>query len=308
MKVVVTGSAGFIGGHLAEELLNFGYEVLGVDNLYSGLEATESLLCSYEKYTKCRIDIRSKDILDIMIDFKPSVVFHLAARSGVAPSVIDPIESHNINVNGTLNMLEASKASGVKRFVFSSSSSVYGGSEILPTQESVTLNPKSPYALQKKTGEEYCKMYSKLYGLDAVSLRYFNVFGPRQRADSAYAAVISSFCHSIKQEKNPIIYGDGKQFRDFTYVKNVVNANILAGFADKNLAGESFNIGCGRKTDLIKLAKMLGCKDPIFESQRQGDVRCSQADIAKAKNTLKYNPSTELELQLKETLEWYLKN
>lgn len=308
MRIVVTGAAGFIGGHLAEELLNFDHEVVGIDNLYSGLESTENKLCSYKNYIKCRIDIRSKDILDILNDFKPNIVFHLAARSGVAPSVIHPMDSHDVNINGTLNMLEASKKSGVNRFVFSSSSSVYGGSKILPTQEDVALNPKSPYALQKKVGEEYCRMYSKLYGLDTVSLRYFNVFGPRQRSDSAYAAVISSFCDSIKQNKNPIIYGDGKQFRDFTYVKNVVNANILAGFMIENLYGESFNIGCGKTTDLIELVKTLECKTPIFEEQRQGDVRCSQADITKARNILKYNPSTELEEQLKRTLEWYLKN
>jgi UDP-glucose 4-epimerase len=205
-------------------------------------------------------------------------------------------------------VLRSSKEAGVKRVIFSSSSSVYGGSHILPTPEDAVLNPKSPYALHKKIGEEYCKIYSHMHNVETISLRYFNVFGPRQRYDSAYAAVIPSFCKSIVDGIKPIVYGDGMQFRDFTYVENIVNANILAAETKNKLNGEAVNIGCGEQINLLTIIKKLGCLEPSFERERLGDVRCSQADIALANKIINYDPAIKVDDGLKKTLDWYLKN
>lgn len=308
MRVIVTGSSGFIGGHLAEALLKEGHEVVGIDNLKSGLQTTEKKLSSFSNFILCRDDIRSRYMYEIFCDFKPSWVFHLAAIPGVTNSINDPIETNDVNVNGTLNILYSARKSKVKKFIFSSSSSVYGGVANLPTKEDSPLRPKSPYALQKLIGEEYCKMFSNLYGLETTSLRYFNIFGPRQRADSEYAAVISSFCKAKKDGVPPKIYGDGKQFRDFTYVDNVVYANIMAAKSEINLNGQAFNIGCGEKTDLLTIAEKLGCMNPVFLDDRPGDVRCSQADISSAKNAIKYKPKIFLEEGLSRTLEWFYEN
>ena len=207
-----------------------------------------------------------------------------------------------------MNLLNSARKYNVDRFIFSSSSSVYGGTDKLPTKEDCLLNPKSPYALQKKIGEEYCKMFSDLYDLDTVCLRYFNVFGPRQRADSAYAAVISSFCDSIKRDVRPTIYGDGEQSRDFCFVDNVVSANILASNCTYNFSGDIFNVGCGGEVTVNSICKSLGTKDPIYKDERPGDVRCSQADISKACYILGYNPEVLYEDGLKQTLDWYLGN
>lgn len=306
MNVLVTGSLGFIGGHLSEELLNKGYTVIGLDNMCSGLESTKNELKKYKNYIDIRMDIRSKELCRVFDNYHPEVVFHLAAIPGVVTSVLDPIETNDVNVGGTVNLLKNSSQNGVKKFIFSSSSSVYGGGEKLPTKEDDKLLPNSPYALQKKIGEEYCKLYSHKYNLDTVCLRYFNIFGPRQRADSPYAAAIASFCQAIKENKRPKIYGDGNQFRDFTYVKNIVQANMLAGFCEHNFNGEIFNIGCGEKRTLKELIKTLGCNEPIFESERPGDVKGSQADISKAINILKYSPKLDFKSQLQDTLKWYI--
>jgi UDP-glucose 4-epimerase len=314
MNVLVTGSLGFIGGHLSERLIKLGHTVIGIDNLNTGLDSTKKLLLSYNNlpnscnYIHNNLDIRHKDLYKIFDIYRPKVVFHLAAITGVVNSILDPLETNDVNVNGTVNLLHSAAASGVNRFVFSSSSSVYGGIATLPTREDDPLSPKSPYALQKKIGEEYCKMFSEKYNLDTVCLRYFNVFGPRQRADSPYAAVISSFSQAKKEDKSPIIYGDGKQFRDFTYIKNVVRANTLAGFRDEGFSGEIFNIGCGNRIDLFEILNHLECKQPIFKDTRPGDVRASQADIRKAKRLLGYIPDESLAEQLKTTLQWYLSN
>jgi len=305
---IVTGSAGFIGGHLTEDLLKKGYKVIGIDNLKSGLQSTVDLHISYDNFIPKYVDIRSNDIDKIFRDFNPDFVFHLAAIPGVAPSVKDPFISNSVNVEGTVNILDMAQKHNVKRVIFSSSSSVYGGAEELPIKEVDSLDPKSPYALQKKIGEEYCRLFSNIYNLDTVCLRYFNVFGPRQRADSAYAAVISAFCNNMKNNTNPIIYGDGEQSRDFCFVKNVVSANILAATHKADFFGEIFNIGCGGRITINSICNSLGTNSPMYKEERLGDVKHSQADISKICNVLKYRPLVSYEEGLKSTLEWYLNN
>ena len=305
-RALVTGSAGFIGGHLVDRLLDMGVSVVGIDNMRSGLQSTVDLHIKKGNFHPKYIDIRSDEVSSVFREFKPDVVFHLAAIPGVAPSVIDPVISNSANIGGTVSILNACRESGVKRLVFSSSSSVYGGSDVLPTPESTALNPKSPYALQKKIGEEYCRMFSDIYNLDTVCLRYFNVFGPRQRADSAYAAVISAFCNSVKVMKRPVIYGDGEQSRDFCFVENVVSANILAAEHDGLFGGEAFNVGCGGNISINSICSSLNTLSPIYKDERPGDVRCSQADISKASNYFGYSPDVSYQDGLAKTLKWYI--
>jgi len=304
-SVIVTGSAGFIGGHLTERLLREGHRVVGIDNLKSGLQSTSDLHLSYDNFTPKHLDIRSEEVAGVFKAFSPDLVFHLAAVPGVATSVNDPFASNDVNVNGTVNILNMSQKYGVKRLVFSSSSSVYGGGGELPMSEGQALRPKSPYALQKKIGEEYCRLFSKIYNLDTVCLRYFNVFGPRQRSDLKYSAAISSFCDSVVKDKNPIIYGDGSQTRDFCFVENVVYANILASNFIGRLNGDAINIGCGERISILSICNMLNTKRPIYKSSRPGDIMHSYADITKAKNTLGYNPMALCEEGLKKTLGWH---
>lgn len=305
-KAIVTGSEGFIGGHLTDELLERGIEVLGIDDMSSGLDSTFESHIKHPNYTGKQISITDSRISSIFAEFKPDVVFHLAAKSGVTPSVLNPTFSDLTNINGSVNLLEAAKDSGVKRFVFSSSSSVYGGSENLPTSESEPPSPKSPYALQKLTIEKYCKLFSDLYGLETISLRYFNIFGPRQRSDSAYAAVIAAFADAEKRGVHPKIFGTGEQFRDFTYVKNAVRANILAATTSSILSGNVVNIGCGTKTTINNLCSAICSKHPAYLEERLGDVFSSQADITGARNLIGYSPKWTFQQGLKETIDWYL--
>lgn len=304
-KAIVTGSEGFIGGHLTDTLLISGVQVLGIDDMSSGLQSTYESHIKSPNYTGKQISITDSRISSIFKDFKPDVVFHLAAKSGVTPSVLSPTFSDFTNVNGSVNLLEAAKNSGVKRFVFSSSSSIYGGGKNLPTSESEIPNPKSPYALQKLVIEKYCKLFSDLYGLETVSLRYFNIFGPRQRSDSAYAAVIAAFADVERRGVQPKIFGTGEQFRDFCYVKNAVEANILAANASNKLSGEVVNIGCGGRITVNNLCKLICSKDPVYEAERPGDVFSSQADISEAKKLMGYCPAWSFESGLKETLDWH---
>jgi len=305
-KAIVTGSEGFIGGHLTDRLLNMGVQVLGIDDMSSGLQSTYEHHLSYDNYRGKLIPITDKRISGIFSEFKPDVVFHLAAKSGVTPSVLDPTFSDFTNINGSVNLLEAAKDSGAKRFVFSSSSSIYGGSENLPTPEAEPPDPKSPYALQKLAIEEYCKLFYKLYGLESISLRYFNIFGPRQRSDSAYAAVIAAFADAEKRGERPNIFGTGEQFRDFTYVKNAVNANVLAALSKNILTGDVINIGCGSKTTINNLCSAICSKEPNYLEKRSGDIFSSQADISMAEELIGYRPSFSFQQGLKDTLEWYL--
>jgi UDP-glucose 4-epimerase len=238
-------------------------------------------------------------------------VFHQAALPSVQRSVEDPLGSNAVNSGGTLNILFAAREEKVKRVVYASSSSVYGDTPILPKDEEMPSNPLSPYALQKYIGEEYCRLFYQLYGLETISLRYFNIFGPRQDPNSIYSAVIPKFIDALLQGSRPTIFGDGEQSRDFTYIENVVQANLLAMSA-KHLHGEAINVACAERTSLNQLVsvlhKILGSKlPPVYEEPRKGDVRHSLADIRKGKEILNYEPKVGIELGLEKTVEFFQK-
>ncbi len=302
--VLVTGSAGFIGGHLVDKLLK-SYVVIGVDNLSSGLQSTWDSHISHSNFIPAPYDITSNGLERVFENYKIKYVFHLAAKPGVSHSVNKPVFSDFTNINGTVRMLELSRKYNVQRLIFSSSSSVYGGSDGSPNSEDDLPNPKSPYALQKLVGEKYCKLFSKEMGLDTVSLRYFNVIGERQRADSAYAAVLPAFATCKAKNISPTIFGDGLQSRDFCPVSSVVSANILAAEYGENLNGEVFNVARGKGTSLLQLCEILDLKPPIFEGERLGDVKHSLANINKIKSKLGYSPVNNLEEEILRTSYYY---
>jgi nucleoside-diphosphate-sugar epimerase len=236
-------------------------------------------------------------------------IFHQAALPSVQRSVEDPGTSHSVNAGGTLNMLLAAKEAGVKRVIYASSSSVYGDTPALPKHEQMPSDPLSPYALQKYIGEQYCRLFYQLYGLETVSLRYFNIFGPKQDPHSIYSAVIPIFIEALMQGRPPTIFGDGEQSRDFTYIENVVQANLLAKSAE-HLHGEAINIACGKRTSLNQLFNLLkdilGSKQsPLYEEPRKGDVRHSLADIRKGEKLINYEPKVGIEAGLKKTVEFF---
>ena len=286
---LVTGGAGFIGSNIVKELLNRGEHVRVLDNFSTGKREN---LFPFKENPKLEVfegDLRSFHIVRDAVK-GVDYVLHQGALPSVPRSVKDPITSNDVNINGTLNILEASKEFGVKRVVFASSSSVYGNSEVMPKVETMPVAPLSPYAITKYAGERYCQIFYQLYGLETVALRYFNVFGPNQDPTSQYSAVIPKFIKLMKEGKRPVIYGDGTQSRDFTYVSNNVEANILACTA-QGAAGEVFNIACGERytlTDLVdSINSLLGKKiEPIFNETRPGDVKHSLAGIEKAKTIL----------------------
>ena len=303
MKYIVTGGAGFIGSHIIDELVNLGNEVVVIDNLSTG--NIENLNQSIDKIKFIEGDILDLELLQKIID-KDDIILHQAARPSVKKSVEDPILSNNINIQGTLNILVAAKDNKAKRVIFASSSSVYGDSKTLPKVESMIPNPKSPYALTKYAGEVYLRQFYELYGLETLSIRYFNVFGPRQTPDSDYAAVIPKFIKLISNGKTPVIYGDGTQSRDFTFIKNVVHANILASRA-KITKGEVINVACNDRIDLntlvVKLNSILNKNlKPMYDEPRLGDVKHSQANIDKAKELINYSPIVDFEEGLKITI------
>ena len=305
MKVVVTGGAGFIGSNLTDELAR-DHEVTVIDNLSTG--RIENL-----DHIRDRIQFINGSILDLDLLRRAfagaDTVFHQAAIPSVQRSVDNPIASNQANVDGTLNVLVAAKDSRVRKVVFASSSSVYGDTPTLPKKEDMKPNPKSPYAITKMAGEYYCRVFSEVYGLKTACLRYFNVFGPRQDPKSEYAAVIPRFVTRILQGKPPVIYGDGQQTRDFTFVKDVVKANILAGKSD---AEGVFNIACGRRISLNELAglimEIVGRQvEPEYDEPRAGDIRDSLADISAAGEALGYHPDYDMNSGLKETVKWFQK-
>jgi nucleoside-diphosphate-sugar epimerase len=286
---LVTGGAGFIGSNIVKELLKRGEQVRVLDNFSTGKRDN---LFPFKENPNLEVfegDLRSFHIVRDAVK-GVDYVLHQGALPSVPRSVKDPITSNDVNINGTLNILEASKEFGVKRVVFASSSSVYGNSEVMPKVETMPVAPLSPYALTKYAGERYCQIYYQLYGLETVALRYFNVFGPNQDPTSQYSAVIPKFIKMMKEDKRPIIYGDGTQSRDFTYVENNVEANILACTAP-GAAGEVFNIACGERYTLTGLVSSINSLigkniEPIFSEERPGDVKHSLAGIEKAINRI----------------------
>ena len=303
---LVTGGAGFIGSHIVERLVREGHHVRVLDDSSSGKEA--NLESFVDELELVRGDIRDAALVKrAMKDVE--IVFHEAALGSVPRSVADPLTTHEVNITGTLNVLLAARDAGVKRVVYASSSSVYGETPELPKHESMIPQPLSPYALSKLAGEHYAKVFKHVYGFEVVSLRYFNIFGPRQDPESQYAAVIPRFITALLSRKPPVVYGDGLQSRDFTYVENVVNANLLTAEAE-GVAGQVFNIACGGRYTLLdllaKLKETIGSDiEPIHEAARAGDVRDSQASIEAAEKALGYHVSVDFDEGLRRTVEWY---
>ena len=303
-RFLVTGGAGFIGSHIVGRLLREGNFVRVLDNFSSGKK--ENLNSDNKNLEVIEADIRDKNAcLKAVetIDF----VSHQAALRSVPKSLDRPHEYNAANIDGTLNMLEASLENKVESFVFASSSSIYGEADRFPQRETDTPKLISPYALSKLAGEYYCRIFSKTYGLNALSLRYFNVFGPRQALDDEYAVVIPKFINCILNGESPPVHGDGKQTRDFTYIDNVVEANLLALQA-KDTSGEVFNIACGKESSILDIVKTLNHISntkikPIFQPPRIGDVRRTLADISKAKKLLGFRPLVGFEQGLRKTVE-----
>lgn len=309
---LVTGGAGFIGSNIVEALLKKGYKVRVLDDLSQGKQENVDMFLDNENYTFIQGNIRDLETCLKATD-GVNYVSHQAAWGSVPRSIEMPLLYEKINIKGTLNMLEASRQNGVKKFVYASSSSVYGDEPNLPKQEGREGNLLSPYALTKQVNEEYAKLYSKLYDLDTYGLRYFNVFGRRQDPDGAYAAVLPKFIKQLLNDEQPTINGDGKQSRDFTYIENVIEANLKALKADSQYAGESFNIAYGGREYLIDVYHHLADAlnkdiEPIFGPERAGDIKHSNADISKAEKMLDYSPDYSFEMGIKEAIEWYKEN
>ncbi|CAN7341450.1 SDR family oxidoreductase [Paenibacillus sp. LjRoot56] len=309
---LVTGSAGFIGSNLVEAIIKLGYQVRGLDNFSNGKKRNVEEFTNNPNY-----EFIEGDICDLNTCLKAcegiDFVLHQAAWGSVPRSIEMPLIYEEINIKGTLNMMEAAKQNGVKKFVYASSSSVYGDEPNLPKKEGREGNVLSPYSLTKKVNEEYGRLYTKLYGLDTYGLRYFNVFGRRQNPDGAYAAVIPKFIKQLLNEESPTINGDGKQSRDFTYIENVIEANLKACNATHEAAGQAYNIAFGGREFLIDiyfgLLKALE-KDisPTFGPDRKGDIKHSNADISRAKELLGYEPDWSFERGIMEAIEWYKEN
>lgn len=306
MKYLITGGAGFIGSNLAEELLNRGHQVRVLDNFSTG--DPKNLEEIQDKIEIIEGDLRNyhnvREAADGM-DF----ILHQGALPSVPRSVGDPISSNDVNVTGTLNVLYAARDAGVQRVVAASSSSVYGDSPTLPKQEDMPMNPLSPYAVSKLAGEKYCQVFAKIYGLHTVALRYFNVFGPKQNPNSQYSAVIPKFITALLNDEAPVIYGDGEQSRDFTYILNTIEANIRATEVDCP-PGVVMNCAVHERTDLNTLVDRLNAIlgkniQPIHAEPRAGDIKHSFADIDRLKETLKFTPAVLLDEGLKRTVAWY---
>ena len=309
---LVTGGAGFIGSNLCEAILNMGYRVRCLDDLSTGKQENVDMFLGNLNYTFIKGDIKDFDTCMKACE-GVDYVLNQAAWGSVPRSLEMPLFYCANNIQGMLNMLEAARQCGVKKFVYASSSSVYGDEPNLPKTEGREGNLLSPYALTKRCDEEWAKQYTMHYGLDTYGLRYFNVFGRRQDPDGAYAAVIPKFIKQLMNDERPTIHGDGRQSRDFTYVENVIEANLKACLAPHEAAGQSFNIAYGGREYLIDiyhaLAKALG-KDiePIFGPDRKGDIKHSNADISKAKKLLEYDPEYDFASGLNEVIEWYRVN
>lgn len=311
-KFLITGGAGFIGSNLCDALTEMGYTVRCLDNLSTGKQENIDFVADRDNYTFIKGDVRDLDTCMAACE-DVDYVLHQAAWGSVPRSIEMPLLYEEINIRGTLNMMEAARQQGVKKFVYASSSSVYGDHPVLPKVEGEEGNLLSPYALTKRVGEEYGKLYKRLYGLDTYGMRYFNVFGRRQDPDGAYAAVIPRFIRQLLHGETPTINGDGKQSRDFTYIDNVIEANLKAALAPSEAAGEAFNIAYGGREYLIDiyydLCKALGKKvEPNFGPDRAGDIKHSNADISKAKKLLGYAPSYDFAQGIALAIDWYKEN
>jgi UDP-glucose 4-epimerase len=308
MRVLVTGGAGFIGSHLAEALVRAGHRVRVLDNLYSGRRVNLQPVRREVEFVQadCADPAAARRAMRGM-----EAVFHEAAIPSVTRSVQDPLASHRGNATATLSVLTAARDAGVRRVIYAGSSSVYGDSKRLPKREDMETRPLSPYAVGKLTGEHYLRIFASLYGLETLTLRYFNVFGPRQDATSPYSGVISLFTAALLGRRRPVIYGDGTQSRDFTYIANVVDANLRA-LAAPAADGDVMNVAMGKRVTLNRLLAALSrltgrTVRARYLAPRPGDVRHSLADISLARKKLGYEPLVDFETGLRETVEWYQK-
>ena len=306
MRYLVTGGAGFIGSNTVDELVRRGHSVVVLDDLSSGKE--DNLAEIRNKITFIKGSITDIEVVRKAM-YEAEYVLHLAARTSVPRSVKDPIETNKINIEGTLNVLVAAKELKVKRVVFAASSSAYGETPTLPKVETMQPQPISPYGVTKYAGELYGQTFGRCYGLENVALRYFNIFGPRQDPGSPYSGVLAKFCTAFLENTQPVVFGDGEQTRDFTYVENAVQANLLTCEAP-NVTGKVFNVGCGRRVSLNQVLEALGrltgkTLEAKYDPPRDGDIRDSQADIAQAREYLGYDPQVSFEDGLARTVEWY---
>jgi UDP-N-acetylglucosamine 4-epimerase len=311
-KILVTGCGGFIGSNLSSHLLDLGHTVVGLDNFSTGFRENIATLTQHNSFHLIEGDIRHLDTCHQAcngVDF----VSHQAALGSVPRSITDPLLYNDNNITGTLNMLIAARDAGVKRFVYASSSSVYGDTPVLPKVETMIPRPKSPYAISKIAAEYYAKVFNDAYGLQTIGLRYFNVFGPQQDPRSQYAAVIPKFITSFLANTSPVIYGTGEQTRDFTYIANVITANINSFFAPETSCGLAYNIGCGDRISLNQLAAEIksitnSIANPIHEAPRVGDVKDSLADITLSTQNLNLSNRIMLRTGLEHTINWYQNN
>jgi len=310
VNCLVTGGAGFIGSNVVDALVSRGARVRVLDDLSTGKRENLESVASQIEFVEG--DLRDRFTVQKAVKGM-DLVFHIGAVRAVLRSVDDPTETNEVNVGGTLNVLLAARDAGVKRVVFSSSSSVYGETEIYPSKETATPNPQSPYAASKIMGEYYCQIFTKLYGLETVALRYFNVFGPRQNPESKYSAVIPIFIDCLLRRQSPEIHWDGRQSRDFSYVDNVVEGNLLAAQA-KGVAGEVFNIACHEEYSVLdifnhlkEILKIRGI-EPVFKPKRAGDVRRTFAEISKSERLLGFKAQTRFREGLEKTVEWFLRS
>ena len=306
MRYLVTGGAGFIGSNTVDELVRRGHSVVVLDDLSSGKE--DNLAEIRNKITFIKGSITDIEVVRKAMH-EAEYVLHLAARTSVPRSVKDPIETNKINIDGTLNVLVAAKELKVKRVVFAASSSAYGETPTLPKVETMQPQPISPYGVTKFVGELYGQTFGRCYGLENVALRYFNIFGPRQDPSSPYSGVLAKFCTAFLEDTQPLVFGDGEQTRDFTFVENAVQANLLACEAP-NVSGKVFNVGVGGRVSLNgvlrELAKITAKKlEAKYDPPRDGDIRDSQADISQAREFLGYDPQVTFEDGLARTFEWY---
>jgi nucleoside-diphosphate-sugar epimerase len=314
-RALVTGGAGFIGSHLTERLLAEGFQVRILDNFSNGRRENVTAVRDAAGSNARALDVLEGDLrsdADIASALKGvEVVFHLAALGSVERSIRDPLTSHEVNATGTIRLLLAARDAGVRRVLFAGSSSVYGENLALPKNEEMLTMPMSPYAASKRDGEIYCRLFQRLYGLETITLRYFNVFGPRQNPNSQYAAVIPLFIDRLMRNEPPLVQGDGEQTRDFTFVENVVEANVKAARAPaEKVSGRIFNIACGDRYSLNHLLDILrretGRNIPAtYCDPRPGDVRDSQADISLARSSFGYEPTVSFEEGLRRTVEYY---